>query len=181
MRESGVAKAGDVRADLGNLRKTRAAIALTTLNLKALLVVRVVSPRQVDLRLRHRVRRQIAGRRRRWCRSRCRRWSRRRSWRRGSRWCRCRRWSRYAATARELERADACAPIEAAVRRNVFLRVPESTVINRINGQVAIVAPTIQGAGLAARPGEYGAFSLSQLVERIGKEPPSVTYLWINR
>src|SRR5207249_6157862 len=137
-RESGVAKAADIRTDLSNLRKARAAIALAALDLKAVLVVGVVRPGQVYLTCGNCRRRQVAWSiwnrrgRRCWCR---RRSGRRRGCRRPSRrWCWRRSWRGQPTALRKLERTDARAPVEAAVRRYVFLCVPESAVVYRVHG-----------------------------------------------
>ena len=48
-RQPGVREAGDIRSNLSNLHKVRAVVAGTTLDPEALLIVRVVRPRQIDL------------------------------------------------------------------------------------------------------------------------------------
>ena len=45
--------------------------------------------------------------------------------------------------AGELERSDASAPVEGAVRLQIFGREPEGAIIHRVNGHRAIVAPAM--------------------------------------
>ena len=60
----------------------------------------------------------------------------------------------------ELEVADARAPVELAVRRVVLVRVPERAVVDRVDGQRAVVAPAVAGTGLAAGAVEEVRFAL---------------------
>lgn len=50
------------------------------------------------------------------------------------------------------EIANACPPVEAGRRRVVLVRVVEGAVVHRINGDIAVIAPAIGRACLAARP-----------------------------
>ena len=86
--EPGVGKTGGVDADLSDLHKAGAAVALAALDLEAGLIIGVIGPTQVDLSLRCGRCRQItrSGWRRSRCRSRC--WSRRWRWSWRRRWCR---------------------------------------------------------------------------------------------
>jgi hypothetical protein len=104
---------------------------------------------------------------RRWRRWRRRRWRRRRWWR---------RWRPIAG--RELEAPDPRSPVE--LRRPcrvVLVRVPERAVVDRVDRQVAVVAPAVARAGLAARSGEERRLALGELVQRIGREPARVADL----
>src|SRR5439155_19462822 len=64
---------------------------------------------------------------------------------------------------------------------DVLLRVPEGAVIQRVDCQIAVVSPTSQRARLAAGAGKECRFTLSQDIERVGKEPPGVTDLRVHR
>src|SRR2546422_9435589 len=44
----------------------------------------------------------------------------------------------------EAERSDASAPVEGAVGQKVFVRVPESTVIYRINAHAGVITPSVK-------------------------------------
>src|SRR5205814_496224 len=69
-----------------------------------------------------------------------------------------------ARAARELEVADPSAPVEAAVRGVVLLRVPEGAVVDRVDGYVAVVAPAVERVGgLAAGPVEQVRLALGKL------------------
>src|ERR1051326_3004729 len=123
--------------------------------------------------------------RRRWCRRRggSGRWCRGRGRRRFWSWCRGRSWrrSRRSTASRELERADARAPVEAGRRCVILVRVPERAVVNRIDRQRAVIAPATARTRLTASAGEQRRFTLPQRVDRIRREPSRITDLRENR
>ena len=47
-------------------------------------------------------------------------------------------------TRRELEVRDLGAPIEGAARFQVFGGIPQRAIVGRVNGNAAVIAPTIQ-------------------------------------
>ena len=48
------------------------------------------------------------------------------------------------------EIANACPPVEAGRRRVVLVRVVKGAVVHWIDGEIAVIAPAIRGATLAA-------------------------------
>ena len=71
---------------------------------------------------------------------------------------------RCSVAARELERTDARAPVERAVRGQILGRVPERAIVDRIDRHGTVVAPTIQVACLAAGAGYQRCLCLAQRV-----------------
>ena len=66
--------------------------------------------------------------------------------------------------------------LKLAVRGVVFLSVPESAVVDRINGHCAVIAPAAAGADLAASAIKHMGFS-SQGVQWISRQASSVADL----
>src|SRR5262245_42110164 len=195
-RKSSVRITGDVDSYLGYLGKVCAAIARATLDLETCLVAGIIRPAQIDLSGRNRCRREIAGRRQRWRRSRrwcgcgcgcwrrswCWRWRRSWCWRWRWRWRRSWSWSwrrcRRATATRELERTNSRAPVKGTNPGwIIFVRVPESAIVNRVNSQITVITPPAAGCRLTAESGEKRGLALAQSVERICCQPPGVSNL----
>src|SRR4029077_20961357 len=73
-----------------------------------------------------------------------------------------------------LEAADARSPVEGAGGRVILLRVPESAVVDRVDGQVAVVAPASARTSLAASARQQSRFALRQRARRIASQPSGV-------
>src|SRR5215813_9601627 len=81
------------------------------------------------------------------------------------------------AASRELEAADAGAPIErGGTGRIILVGVPEGAVIDWINSQVTVISPTIHRATLAAYAGEERRFTLSQSIRGIARQASGIAY-----
>ena len=106
------------------------------------------------------------------------RWRRRRrscrscSWSRRCCSCRCRCWRR--AGGRQLELADARKPVSAAGGRIIFVGMPESEIIDRIDGGHAVIPPASAGMGLVTTACGHDGFALTEIIQRIRSEPASI-------
>src|SRR5437763_5247901 len=80
----------------------------------------------------------------------------------------------------KLEVANACAPVERRCRSVILVRVIESTIVHRINGYIAVVAPAAAGVSLASSPIKKMLFT-RQDVQRIGNQSACIANLRINR
>ena len=78
------------------------------------------------------------------------------------------------------EVADAGAPIEAGRGLVVLVRVVERAVVYRINGEIAVIAPAIGSACLAARAVKKMLFT-RQRIQWIRRQSAGVTDLWAYR
>ena len=74
----------------------------------------------------------------------------------------------------EIELTDARVPVETAVYRLVFVHVPESHAIGRINRGHAIIAPAVC-ARLIARAAEHGGFALAEVIRRVANKTSCIT------
>src|SRR6202023_3231976 len=82
------------------------------------------------------------------------------------------------AAAGELERGDARLPIECAVARNVFVRVPERAIVRRINTHGTIIAPARKiRAGLRTRAVDNRSFTLVHDSGRTGGQSSGIINL----
>ena len=52
----------------------------------------------------------------------------------------------------------------------IFLGVPEGAIVDRVDRQVAVVAPAVTGPGLASRAGEQCCFALRQSIQWICRQ-----------
>jgi hypothetical protein len=78
------------------------------------------------------------------------------------------------------EVADAGAPIEAGRGLVVLVRVVERAVVYWINGEIAVIAPAIGSACLAARAVKKMLFT-RQRIQWIRRQSAGVTDLWAYR
>src|ERR1700675_2252400 len=85
-------------------------------------------------------------------------------------------YERLPPTAGELERDDAGAPgpEQDHVLREVLLRVPESAVVARVDGEVAVVAPAALDLGLRPRAGVGDLLRLGHLARRVARRSAGV-------
>ena len=79
----------------------------------------------------------------------------------------------------KFEIADTCTPVKAGSGSVVLIGIVKRAVIHWINGDIAVIAPAIGGAGLAAGAVKKMLFS-RQRVQWIGGEPACVPNLRIN-
>src|SRR5207248_9053346 len=87
------------------------------------------------------------------------------------------RW-RSAAAAWQLERPDPGAPVERAVRGDVFARVPERASVDRVDAHRAVIAPAAQPpSGLRAGAVDDRPFALAHLARRLGGKSSGVVAL----
>src|SRR5947207_7958678 len=77
----------------------------------------------------------------------------------------------------ESETADAGAPVEGADVVVVLSRIVESAVIHRIDGEVAIIAPTVARLELGAGAIKEMGFTLTQRVYRVRRQSSGVAEL----
>ena len=77
------------------------------------------------------------------------------------------------------EIANACPPVEATRCLVVLVRVVEGAVVNRINGEIAVIAPAIGSACLATGAVEKMLFT-RQGVQWIGCQAACIADLWVN-
>ena len=78
------------------------------------------------------------------------------------------------------EVANTRAPVEGACRRIVLVRVIEGAIVHRINRHVAVIAPSVGGASLAAGAVKKMLFA-RQDVQSIGRQPACIAKLRVNR
>src|SRR5207245_8840965 len=79
-----------------------------------------------------------------------------------------------ARAARELEGRDPRVPVEAAVRGEILIRVPERAFVAGIDAHARVVAPAAETTVLRAVGRDDRPFSLRHLPEWIAGEPAGV-------
>src|SRR5205814_281688 len=78
----------------------------------------------------------------------------------------------------QLERPDPGAPVERAVRGDVFARVPERASVDRVDAHRAVIAPAAQPpSGLRAGAVDDRPFALAHLARRVGGKSTGVVDL----
>jgi len=98
---------------------------------------------------------------------------------------RCRRrrdrevWPSFRA-AGEFKRTDKRRPVERAIRGEIFVGVPERTVVARIDAQRSVVSPSRETAGLRTRTFDQAGLG-SHRARRITRRPAGVTDSWMDR
>ena len=75
----------------------------------------------------------------------------------------------------EIELTDACVPVKTAGGGVVFARVPEAHAIGRIDSRHAIIAPAVEGVGLAPGAVKHYSFPLAKVIRRVGGKTPGIT------
>src|SRR5262249_39010363 len=82
-----------------------------------------------------------------------------------------------AAAPRELERADPGAPVEAARRLQVLVRVPERAIVDGVDGHRAVVPPAAEAPRLRPDTGRQGVLGLHR-PRRVADEATGVADAW---